>query len=161
PLGGLPDAHQRGAQVAVDVVGEGLEGRDVEHPASLLLRGEGLVEEPVDGPQESGQRLARAGGGVDQCVVTGGDRLPAAALGWRRSGEARLEPGPRGGGEAVEDGHSAERIPGAGQPKGRAQVQQVSSPEGRAASTFSQISARASSCWGVSWSISRLRTSST
>src|SRR5690606_42150177 len=101
-------------------------------------RGEGLVEEPVEGPQESGQGLARAGGGADQGVVTGGDRLPAAALGWRRSGEARLESGPRGGGEAVEDGHSAERIPGAGQPKGRAQVQQVSSPEGRAASTFSQ-----------------------
>ena len=37
PVGGVPDAGQRGAQVALDVDGERLERRDVEHPAALLL----------------------------------------------------------------------------------------------------------------------------
>ena len=35
PGGGLPDAGQRGAQVALDVDGERLERADVEHPAAL------------------------------------------------------------------------------------------------------------------------------
>ncbi len=48
--------------------------------------------EVVEGPQEGGQGLARAGRGHDQRVAAGGDRLPAFALGPRGLGERLGEP---------------------------------------------------------------------
>ena len=58
-LRGLPDADQGRAQVALDVDGEGLERRDVEHPAAQLLLGHRLGGEPVDRPEERRQASCR------------------------------------------------------------------------------------------------------
>ena len=103
--GGSCDSPQRGPQVALDVVGECLEGRHIQDPAALSLWGHLGLEEAIDRPQEGGQRLAGAGGGVDQSVVAGCDGLPAHSL--SRSG--RLEGGTKPGGgrwrESVESAH--------------------------------------------------------
>src|SRR5690606_16189734 len=96
-LGSLADTDQRRSQIAVDVVGQGFQGRDVEDPATVLASRHRLVEEAVDRPEESCERLARTSRSVDQRVLTGGDRLPAAGLGGCRGRKARLEPGPRCG----------------------------------------------------------------
>ena len=52
--GRRPDARERHAEIALDVVVERLERRDVEHPQPLAGLGQHAVEEP----QERGQRLA-------------------------------------------------------------------------------------------------------
>ena len=60
------DPAQRRAQVAVDVVGEGLERRHVDEARATLLgvaRAVGIVGELIDRVQERGQRLARPGRG--------------------------------------------------------------------------------------------------
>src|SRR3954449_3943428 len=62
--------------------------------------------EPVERPEERRQRLARPGRGDDQGVAAAADRVPGALLGRGRRREGALEPGPGGGGEAVERGHS-------------------------------------------------------
>src|SRR5206468_213416 len=64
------DPGQRHPQVALDVVVERLQRRDVEHAgtAPLAVRGD-----PVERPQKGGQGLARAGGGQDQGVLATGD----------------------------------------------------------------------------------------
>src|SRR5450756_2711363 len=55
----LPDPDQRRAQVALDVGGEGLQRRHVEHPTALgWVLGYGLGDQPVEGPQEGGEGLA-------------------------------------------------------------------------------------------------------
>ena len=92
PLGGLADADQRGPQVALDVDGERLEGRDVEDPAPLLLLRHGLGGQPVDRPQERRQRLARPGRRHHQCVPSGRDGVPRADLRGRRLREGSREP---------------------------------------------------------------------
>ncbi len=92
-LGGMPDSGQRGAQVSVDVVGECLERRDVEHPAPLGGLGKRLVHEPIERPQEGGQRLAGSGRRMDQSVL--------AAVRW----QPNPRPGRRGG--AKEDSNQA------------------------------------------------------
>ncbi len=91
-LRGLPDADQGRAQVALDVDGEGLQRRDVEHPAAQLLLGHRLRREPVDRPEERRQRLAGPGGGDDQRVPTGRDRVPRPGLRGRRLREGGGEP---------------------------------------------------------------------
>ena len=103
-VGGVPDADQRGAQVALDVDGERLHRRDVEHPAALQRApsGGGCAGQPVERPEERRQRLARAGGRDDEGVVAAADRLPGAGLGGRGRAEAAPEPRGGGGGEAVE-----------------------------------------------------------
>ena len=92
------------AQVALDVDGEGLHRRDVEHPAALQrLRRRGRRGQPVERPQERRQRLARAGGGHHEGVVAGADRVPGPGLGGGGRGEGAAEPLRGGGGEPVED----------------------------------------------------------
>ncbi len=94
--GGPGDPGQRRAQVALDVVGQGLERRHVQDPDEPgLLAGRRrarFADEPVEAPQERGQGLAAAGRGVDQGVPAGRDRGPAPGLGRGRGGERRLEP---------------------------------------------------------------------
>ena len=87
-----PDPGQGRPQVAFDVVGEGLERRDVDEldPAAEPL---GLARQAVDPPEERGQGLAGAGWRADQRVGAGGDRRPARRLGGRRPLEGALEPG--------------------------------------------------------------------
>ena len=58
-----------------------------------------VLDEPVEAPQERGERLAAAGRGVDQRVPALGDRRPALGLRRRRGLERRLEPGPDSGPE--------------------------------------------------------------
>ncbi len=100
--GRLPDPGERRAQVALDVDGQRLERRDVEDPAAqravVRRRRRG---QPVEGPQEGGQRLAGAGGRDDQHVPSGRDRVPGAGLGGCRTGEGAVEPGARRRGEAA------------------------------------------------------------
>ena len=103
------DAAQRCAQVAVDVVGERLERRDVDEArAPLAGRRRRLVGELVDRVQERGQRLARAGRRRDQDMLAGGDRRPGLILGRCRRREGRGEPLSRAG-LKVRSGTASER----------------------------------------------------
>ena len=89
------DLGQRPLEVLGDVDGQGLQRRDVDHPRAgdRLAPGEGEVE-AVDGHEEAGQRLARAGGRGDEGVLAGRDRRPGRLLGGRGPlGEAVPEPG--------------------------------------------------------------------
>ena len=96
-------AGQRRPQVALHVVGEGLERRYVEHPAAFHRVGRRWRgDQPVEGPEERGQCLARARGGQDQRVVALADGVPALLLGRRRGREGGREPVPSGRREPVE-----------------------------------------------------------
>ena len=70
PLGRERDAHERRAQVLLDVEREGPQRRDVEHPGALLRdrRGGVVVSRSMRG-EERGERLARPGGGADERVL--------------------------------------------------------------------------------------------
>ena len=85
------DAAQRRAQVLLDVVRQRLQRGDVDEPRAVGGR---LGDEPVERPQERGQRLARAGRRRDQRVLAGGDRRPGHGLSRRGSREGTLEPLP-------------------------------------------------------------------
>ena len=95
-LGRQADAGQRRPQVALDVVGQRLERRDVQD-ADVPGRAAGgrrarVAGEPVQAPQEGGQGLAAARRGVDERVAAAADGGPALRLGLGRCVEARLEP---------------------------------------------------------------------
>ena len=96
PLRGVPDAGERGAQVALDVDGQRLERRDVEDAgAAGLVLGPLGGEQGVDGVQEGAERLAAAGGRDHQRVLARGDGVPRTLL--RRGGLARRRPRTRRG----------------------------------------------------------------
>ena len=99
-LGGEADAGERGPQVALDVVGQGLERRDVQdaHVAGLALLGRRarVLGEAVERVQEGGQGLATPRGRVDERVLASRDGRPALRLGLRGRLETRLEPGANG-----------------------------------------------------------------
>ena len=100
---GRADARERRAQVALDVVVERLERRDVEHAQALARLGHEAVEEP----EEGGERLARARRRADEHVLARRDRRPAQRLRRRRRAERALEPAPcmrRETGERVSGG---------------------------------------------------------
>ena len=84
------DARERRAQVALDVVVERLEWRDVEHPQALA----GFRHEAVEEPQERRKRLARPGGRAHEHVLARGDRRPAQRLRRRGRAERVGEPAP-------------------------------------------------------------------
>ena len=96
----VADPGERGAQVALDVVGQGLERGDVEDTdvtgVLSCCRWTGVAGEAVEGVEEGGEGLAAAGGGMDERVVALRDGGPAACLGLGRRLEARLEPCPDG-----------------------------------------------------------------
>src|SRR5581483_7609953 len=99
-------AGERAAQVALDVVVQRLERRDVEQPKPLARRG----GEPVDAEQEGGEGLTGARGGLHEHVASGGDGRPAERLGGGRRLERPLEPGAGAGAEDAEWVH-AWRLP--------------------------------------------------
>ena len=86
------DPAQRRAQVALDVVGERLQRRDVDEPGARRRR-RGSAAEAVEAPQERGQRLARAGrrAEISTCspVAIAGHACACAAVG---SAKAPREP---------------------------------------------------------------------
>src|SRR5439155_24529470 len=108
-LGDRADLGERRLEVLLDVGGEGLEGRDVDHPRRLLLEGArrgGLAEEPVDADEERRQRLSRSGRRRDQRIVATGDGGPSVRLGLGGpGGKTALEPCADGGVERREAVH--------------------------------------------------------
>ena len=75
------DFAQGFLQVLLDVVAERLERRDVDEAAGVFeFARERVPNQPVERPQEGGQRLARARGGGDERVAPGGDLGPARVL---------------------------------------------------------------------------------
>ena len=99
--GGLGDADQRGAQVAFDIDGEGLDGRNVEDAAALVARRDGREHEAIDAPQKGGEGFAGAGGGEDEGGFAARDGGPAELLRPRGGGEDGVEPRAHG---RVEEG---------------------------------------------------------
>ena len=87
---------ERCAEVALDVVGEGLERADVQDAdvARVLAGGRraGVSNEAVEGVEEGSQRLATPRRRVDQRVLATRDRRPALGLSLGRGLEARGEP---------------------------------------------------------------------
>jgi hypothetical protein len=92
---------QRAAQVALDVVVQGLERGHIDQPQTLARLG----VEPVDAVEEGGERLAGARGRLDQRVPAVRNRRPTEHLGGSRRAESILEPGSRPGAENGERVH--------------------------------------------------------
>ena len=92
---------ERAAEVALDVVVEGLERRDVEQSQPLA----GARVEAVDPGQERSQGLPRAGRSLHEHVRTARDHGPGGKLRRRRAGKRTLEPGARCRAEACECVH--------------------------------------------------------
>ena len=89
----LADAGERRLQVQVDVVGERLQRRDVQHLRGIGEPvGQAFAHQCVDGGEEGGQRLARAGRRGDQHVLAGRDRWPCLGLRGGGRGKAPREP---------------------------------------------------------------------
>ena len=85
------EAGQRRAQVALDVVGEGLDRRDVDDARAFAR----LAHHPIEARQERGERLAAAGRRRHQRVVAARDAGPAVDLDGCRGAETLREPGAR------------------------------------------------------------------
>ena len=100
PLGDAGDAGQRRAQVAFDVDGQRLQRRYVQNAGPTACEGSarcwwpGLGGQPVDGPQERGQRLSGSGRRDDQRVIAVGDGRPGLRLCIGRGREGAGEPLP-------------------------------------------------------------------
>ena len=90
--GTVGDAGERGAQVPLDIDGQRLERRHVQHAAPPIPVGRLIEHEPVDAPQERGQRLAAAGRRQDQRGLSPRNCRPSLRLRWRGPGEGVPEP---------------------------------------------------------------------
>ena len=64
--GDVGDAGERRAKVALDVNGERLERRDVEHAAALGPVWRVFEHQPVEAPKKRRERLARSGRRQDE-----------------------------------------------------------------------------------------------
>ena len=103
PARRLPDPGQRRPQVPLDVDRQGLQRRHVDHPAPpVLVRRRRRRRQPVDRPQERGQRLARPGRRDDQRVAPSppvparrSPARPAPEPGWARRTRPRTTPASR------------------------------------------------------------------
>ena len=107
-----PDPLERRFEIAVDVVRQRLERRDVDDMHGVRKPSvEPLADEVVDGGEEGGQRLARARRRGDQRMPPGLDRGPGVGLGRARAGKGALEPRRDGG---MEEGliRAGEGLPG-------------------------------------------------
>jgi hypothetical protein len=98
PLRREADPGEGRLEVALDVVGEGLERRDIQDAdlgeLAFDRRWTWVAGQPVQAPQEGREGLAAAGRGVDQRVPTLRDRLPPSDLGRRGRLEDVREPAP-------------------------------------------------------------------
>ena len=79
------DPAQRRAQVAVDVVGERLQRRDVDEAGARARSRPRGAAQAVQSPEERRQRLARPGRRRDEHVLAGRDRRPGLRLDLGRS----------------------------------------------------------------------------
>ena len=70
------------SKVALDVVAEGLEGRDIDDAGDgVEALGLAAADELVDAGEEGGEGFAGAGGGGDEGVAAGADGRPGGGLG--------------------------------------------------------------------------------
>ena len=92
PAGRLPDARHGGPEVALDVDGEGLERRDVEHAAPFFLRWRWFEHQAIQAPEKRGERLAASGRRQDECGFATGDCRPSQLLRFRQRGERAGKP---------------------------------------------------------------------
>ena len=89
----LADAGERCLQVALDVVGQRLQRRDVDHLRGVCETAcQPLADQPVDRRQERGEGLAGSGRGSNQGMAASLDRRPRLRLRRCRRGEAVGEP---------------------------------------------------------------------
>ena len=90
----IADTLERLLKIALNVIGERLQGRDVEHPGRILEPPrETLSDEIVYGGEERREGLTGAGGRGEQGVSAGGDGGPRLALHPGGTGESAIEPG--------------------------------------------------------------------
>jgi hypothetical protein len=77
----------------MNVVRKGFQRRDIDD-LRLVLESvlDALAHEAIDGAQEGGQGLARAGRRGNENVTAGLDRRPGFGLGWGGRGKALFEP---------------------------------------------------------------------
>ena len=94
PPAPIRDSGDGGAQVALDVHGERLQGRDVEHATPGARIRDRREHEPIDRPEEGRQRLAAPGRREDERALATRDCGPAARLRGGRRIERRREPLP-------------------------------------------------------------------
>src|SRR5262245_5870303 len=89
----LADAGKRKVEIAVDIVRQGLKGRDIDD-LRLVTEPffEPLANQSVDGAKEGGERLAGAGRRSDQYVAAGLDGGPGISLRGRWRGETLVKP---------------------------------------------------------------------
>ena len=91
----LDDLGERAVQVALDVVAERLQRRDVHDLGAVgEAAGESLTHELVDAGEKRSERLAGAGRGGDERAPSGEDVRPAEGLRLGRAPELRQEPVP-------------------------------------------------------------------
>ena len=103
PVGRGADAGERPAQVALDVVVQGLQRGDVEQPHAAL--GSRRRREPVEPDEERRERLAGARRRAQEHVAAARDRRPALRLRRGRPARKRIREPRRGGrGEELVDG---------------------------------------------------------
>jgi len=96
-LEALADAGKRRFQVALDVVRQRLERRDVDDLGFVLEAAvEALPHQAIDGGEKGRQRLARPGRGGNQHVPAGLEGRPRLCLCRRGRGKAALKPGGNG-----------------------------------------------------------------
>ena len=117
-VGRVLDAGERRAEVLLDVDGERAERRDVEDARALLRGRRRLGRQPVDRPQERGERLARSGGREDQRVVARARSSPSRRAGpaWARRTWRRTTRGPRGRRRRASRGHRTRTSRTSGEP---------------------------------------------
>ncbi len=98
------DAGQRLLEVDMDIVGQRLERRHVEHLGAVdqPALGQALLHQRVDGGEKGGQRLARTGRRGDQGRATGAYQRPGCCLSRCRGGKAAGKPARHGGMEAAQ-----------------------------------------------------------
>ena len=99
------DACQRRLEVDVDVVGQRLQGRDVDDLGRIgqAVR-KPFAHQRIDGRQERGERLARTGRCGDQGVAARCNRRPGLRLCLGRAGKGAREPCTHGGMECGQRG---------------------------------------------------------